>query len=163
MSNYLVDGSDLTDIADAIRAKGGTSAELEFPQGFVDAVEAIPSGGSSAYTEQSVILTLASNTSMLSILNAYVEECAGWRIYPVDSSNTAINTIAVGPFFKQGTYLARSPFSSSATSGTGVTVGGSISSFIVNDKTYNSTRSRGSVNNKPAGTYQFDFYGVAKT
>lgn len=44
----LVDGaqldSDLGDIADAIRAKGGTSAELEFPQGFVDAVDAIPTG-----------------------------------------------------------------------------------------------------------------------
>ena len=45
MSNYLVDGSDLTDIAEAIRAKGGTSGQLAFPQGFVDAVEAIETGG----------------------------------------------------------------------------------------------------------------------
>lgn len=31
----------LTDIADAIREKGGTSAELSFPRGFVDAVDAL--------------------------------------------------------------------------------------------------------------------------
>lgn len=37
----------LTDIADAIRAKGGTSADLAFPGGFVSAVEAIPTGGGS--------------------------------------------------------------------------------------------------------------------
>ena len=45
MSNYLVDGADLTSIANAIRTKGGTSAQLAFPQGFVDAVEAIETGG----------------------------------------------------------------------------------------------------------------------
>ena len=45
MSNYIVDGSDLTSVANAIRAKGGTSAQLAFPQGFVDAVEAIETGG----------------------------------------------------------------------------------------------------------------------
>lgn len=45
MSNYIVDGSDLTSIASAIRTKGGTSAQLTFPGGFVDAVGAIPTGG----------------------------------------------------------------------------------------------------------------------
>lgn len=37
--------SNLTSVANAIRAKGGTSAQLAFPQGFVDAVEAIETGG----------------------------------------------------------------------------------------------------------------------
>lgn len=37
--------SDLTSVANAIRTKGGTSAPLAFPAGFVSAVEAIPSGG----------------------------------------------------------------------------------------------------------------------
>lgn len=35
----------LTSIADAIRTKGGTSADLTFPNGFVSAVGAIPTGG----------------------------------------------------------------------------------------------------------------------
>lgn len=37
--------ADLSAVADAIRAKGGTSAQLAFPAGFVSAVEAIPTGG----------------------------------------------------------------------------------------------------------------------
>lgn len=153
--------------ANRIRAKTGGSSALNFDlaneTGFGDDVDAIPSGGGSTYTEQSVTLTLASRTSMIDILNAYVKECAGWRIYPTDSSNTATNTIAVGSFFKQGTGTAPSPFSSPATSGTGVTVDGGIANFTVNDQTYSSTRPRGNVNYKPAGTYQLDFYGVAKT
>lgn len=39
--------SDLTSVANAIRTKGGTSADLVFPSGFISAVDAIPSGGGS--------------------------------------------------------------------------------------------------------------------
>ena len=45
MGAYIVKSSDLTAVADAIRTKGGTSAALTFPSGFVTAVENIPSGG----------------------------------------------------------------------------------------------------------------------
>lgn len=45
MANYIASDTDLTAVANAIRTKGGTSAELEFPSGFVSAVQAIPSGG----------------------------------------------------------------------------------------------------------------------
>lgn len=45
MANYIASDSDLTAVANAIRTKGGTSAELEFPSGFVSAIAAIPSGG----------------------------------------------------------------------------------------------------------------------
>lgn len=51
MSNYIVDSSDLTSVANAIRTKGGTSASLAFPAGFVDAVEAIETGGGSSYSD----------------------------------------------------------------------------------------------------------------
>jgi hypothetical protein len=37
--------ADLTSVANAIRTKGGTSAQLAFPTGFVDAIDAIPTGG----------------------------------------------------------------------------------------------------------------------
>lgn len=46
MANYLVTDLELESIADAIREKGGTSAELEFPSEFIDAIEAIETGGS---------------------------------------------------------------------------------------------------------------------
>lgn len=37
--------ANLTAVANAIRTKGGTSAQLAFPAGFVSAVQAIPTGG----------------------------------------------------------------------------------------------------------------------
>ncbi len=37
--------ADLTSVADAIRTKGGTDAQLAFPAGFVSAVQAIAAGG----------------------------------------------------------------------------------------------------------------------
>ena len=42
MSEYLIQDTSLTAIANAIRAKGGTSGPMAFPTGFVAAVEAIP-------------------------------------------------------------------------------------------------------------------------
>lgn len=47
MANYKVTDSELTSIANAIRTKGGTSAQLEFPDDFISAVGAI-SGVSAA-------------------------------------------------------------------------------------------------------------------
>lgn len=46
MANYITTDTDLTSVADAIRAKGGTSATLTYPTGFVSAIENIPTGGS---------------------------------------------------------------------------------------------------------------------
>ena len=44
MANYKVSGDDLTTIANVIRTKGGTSAGLSFPDGFVTAISNIPTG-----------------------------------------------------------------------------------------------------------------------
>lgn len=43
-NEYLVDGADMTTVADAIRKKGGTTAPLSFPEGMAEAVRDIPSG-----------------------------------------------------------------------------------------------------------------------
>ena len=37
--------ADLTSVANAIRTRGGTSAQMAFPNGFVSAVEGIQAGG----------------------------------------------------------------------------------------------------------------------
>lgn len=42
--------ADLTSVANAIRTKGGTSAQLAFPAGFVSAINAISGGGSEEHT-----------------------------------------------------------------------------------------------------------------
>lgn len=41
MADYFVTHTELTSVADAIRAKGGTSATLVFPDGFVSAIQGI--------------------------------------------------------------------------------------------------------------------------
>lgn len=46
MAEYLTNTADLTAVADAIRAKGGTSEPLVYPDGFVSAIQAIPAGSS---------------------------------------------------------------------------------------------------------------------
>lgn len=45
---YMTTDTELTSIADAIRAKGGTSAPLVYPAGFVSAINDISSGGGGA-------------------------------------------------------------------------------------------------------------------
>lgn len=44
-NEYLINSADMITVADAIRAKGGTSEALVFPDGFVSAVQAIQAGG----------------------------------------------------------------------------------------------------------------------
>lgn len=45
MALYRVTDFELTQVADAIREKGGTSSPLEFPDGYVEAIENLPSSG----------------------------------------------------------------------------------------------------------------------
>ena len=44
MADYRATSTEFTAVADAIRTKGGTSAQFTWPNGFVSAVQAIPSG-----------------------------------------------------------------------------------------------------------------------
>ena len=45
MAERIVQEESLTLVADAIRAKGGTTDPLSFPTGFADAIAAIQAGG----------------------------------------------------------------------------------------------------------------------
>lgn len=45
MAEYLTNTTDLTKVANAIRAKGGTTEQLIYPDGFVTAISNIPTGG----------------------------------------------------------------------------------------------------------------------
>lgn len=45
MTNYITTDTELTNIANAIREKGGTTASLVFPSGFTSAITAIETGG----------------------------------------------------------------------------------------------------------------------
>lgn len=66
--NYIVDSTDLTSVANAIRTKGGTSASLAFPADFVSAIQAIPTGGGADYLEIFLdFLSGTANTDPLSL------------------------------------------------------------------------------------------------
>ena len=56
VDSAALDG-DLKTVANAIRSKGGTTANLAFPAGFANAIEAIKTGGNMEYHE----ITLASD------------------------------------------------------------------------------------------------------
>ena len=58
MAEYLTNTADLTAVADAIRAKGGTAAQLVYPSGFVSAIQAIQTG----VTPQLIVTTSAGAT-----------------------------------------------------------------------------------------------------
>ena len=45
MAEYLTNTTDLTSVADALRVKGGTSAPLVYPDGFVSAIQSIDTTG----------------------------------------------------------------------------------------------------------------------
>ena len=55
MANYLTTDTELTSIANAIRTKGGTQAQLTYPTGFVSAINDIPTGGGG--TKPDIVLT----------------------------------------------------------------------------------------------------------
>lgn len=68
MANYLTTEADLTSVANAIRTKGGTSAQLAFPAGFVSAIDAIPTGGGGSSPIQLLgTVTVPSDTRAVSI------------------------------------------------------------------------------------------------
>jgi len=79
---YKAASSDITQVADAIRAKSATTAELEFPDDFVAAIAAIPTGGgqyqskSQSFTpstsEQSVTITADSGYDALTSVTVIV-------------------------------------------------------------------------------------------
>ena len=85
--------SDLTSVANAIRTKGGTSAQLAFPAGFVSAIGDIPSGG--GLTMESVMVkTWPSGAVSTSFSGAIL----GGQFYDRDSitSFSAPNVTEIG-------------------------------------------------------------------
>lgn len=69
MANYVVSDTNLTAVADAIRGKGGTSASLSFPNGFISAVNAIPTGKciGTMLAEESLGTVSTSSTSSVNL------------------------------------------------------------------------------------------------
>ena len=73
MANYVVSDASLSAVADAIRSKGGTSAQLAFPADFAQAIEDIETGGGYSI---SAVFTQGNNrifsTDDLDVLRPYL-------------------------------------------------------------------------------------------
>jgi len=98
MATYLTNDTDLGAVADAIRTKGGTSADLVFPQGFVDAIEAISGGGGGGLESFLTASYVNTSSALPGILNdhkikpKYDTEIVLWICQPSGSMPTAGST-----------------------------------------------------------------------
>lgn len=70
MSQYVVTDTELTAVANAIRAKLGSSDSLEWPSDFVDAIDDISGGGGSVNVIENIIPLMASNVSPSGVASA---------------------------------------------------------------------------------------------
>lgn len=82
--------SDLTSIANSIRTKGGTSAQLAFPAGFISAIEAIPTSvGPSVVEEKDVNFYDYDGTLLYSYTAAEFAELTALPTNPTHAGLTA--------------------------------------------------------------------------
>lgn len=77
MNEYLVQGTSLAEVADAIREKSGTMDKMEFPGGFVSAVHSIQTGGSVEDSELPKLL----NRTITEFNHGELVEIADYLLY----------------------------------------------------------------------------------
>ena len=106
MAEYLINATDLTKVASAIREKGGTSASLVYPTGFVSAIQAIQTGAplqiivttcagaTVTATKDSKTVSGTADTNGKCILT--VTEAGTWTVTAATASSTNTADVAVG-------------------------------------------------------------------
>lgn len=103
--DYLVTDTELSDIADAIRAKGGTSASISFPNGFTTAIAAIPTGitptGSVNITENGTVDVTNYASAIVNVSGGGSSEyellySGEVTVNQTSTSETTVATISVG-------------------------------------------------------------------
>ena len=106
MAEYLINATDLTKVASAIREKGGTSASLVYPDGFVSAIQAIQTGAplqiivttsagaTVTATKDSKTVSGTADTNGKCILT--VTEAGTWTVTAATASSTNTADIVVG-------------------------------------------------------------------
>ena len=106
MAEYLINATDLTKVASAIREKGGTSAPLVYPGGFVSAIQAIQTGAplqiivttsagaTVTATKDSKTVSGTADTSGNCTLT--VDETGTWTVTATAGSTTNTADVVVG-------------------------------------------------------------------
>ena len=92
MAKYVTTDTSITSIANAIRTKGGTSEALTYPNGFVNAINNIPSGGGGGLTYETGTYTPASDTTSATISFSDTHTSPPFFYMIIDCSSTALET-----------------------------------------------------------------------
>lgn len=95
MAVYVTNTSELTSIANAIRTKGGTSANLEYPNEFISAINAISTGSAIVITDE------ANATGITAVVTGDTSGNSG--------NNNGTMTIVTGTFTGDGTKTVQIP------------------------------------------------------
>lgn len=95
--------SDLTSVANAIRTKGGTSAQLAFPAGFVSAIDAIPTGGGTSIQSGSFTAASATKTFTVELTEAVTHFVFYASDYPAGTAGAGWHV--VGGLWVNGSLL----------------------------------------------------------
>ena len=103
---YLTLKSELTSVADAIRTKGGTSAQLVYPAGFVSAIQAIQTGvplqivvttsAGATVTATKGSKTVSGTADASGNCTLIVDEVGTWTVTAATASTTKTADVVVG-------------------------------------------------------------------
>ena len=106
MAEYLTNTADLTAVADAIRTKGGTSAQLVYPAGFVSAIQAIQTGvplqivvttsAGATVTATKGSKTVSGTADASGNCTLIVDEVGTWTVTAATASTTKTADVVVG-------------------------------------------------------------------
>ena len=106
MAEYLINATDLTKVASAIREKGGTSAPLVYPAGFVSAIQAIQTGAplqiivttsaGATVTATKGSKTVSGTADTSGHCTLTVDEAGTWTVTVATASTTKTSDVVVG-------------------------------------------------------------------
>ena len=106
MAEYLINATDLTKVASAIREKGSTSAPLVYPGGFVSAIQAIQPGAplqiivtfsaGATVTATKGSKTVSGTTDASGNCTLTVDETGTWTVTSTEGSTIKTADVVVG-------------------------------------------------------------------
>ena len=109
-TEYLTNDTDLKAVADAIRTKAGSTAQLSFPDGFITAVNGIQTGGSGGAGFKVTFPATAKDWNMVSSKSVlYLADNTTKSIadYSSISGQTIENVIGIGCQSTNNAYVLR--------------------------------------------------------
>lgn len=104
--DYLTNDTDIKKVADAIRAKGGTSAPLAYPTGFVSAIQAIQTGitpqlavttsAGASVTAKKGSKTISGTAGADGVCTLEIPEAGEWSVTVSKSGLSMTQSIVIG-------------------------------------------------------------------